>query len=146
MKEHLKYCLRNYFIIVTLINIAMFVLGKIFQPQRQFGYEIFLYPLLYGLLASIPNLILRERKEPTVRQFLIREAMGLALCIVILLTFMFAGNPVTKDLIIIASAVAASIVVIFVAVNVIIWVLDAKTAKDMTEDLMTFQAKVEGKG
>ena len=143
MKEHLKECFRSFFIIVALINIAMFVLGTIFEPEMRFGYEAYLYPILYGILGSIPNLILKERKEPTVLQYLIHEGIMTAMCIAILLTFMFAGRPVTPEITLMACGVAASIVVIVIAVNLITWMLDTKTARDLTNELKAFQEKQE---
>ena len=47
MKEHVKEILNSFFISVTLINIAMFILGILFRPEQRFGYEAYLYPLIY---------------------------------------------------------------------------------------------------
>ncbi len=139
MKEHLKECLRNFFIIVTCINVAMFVLGSIFQNGQQFGYEAFLYPILYGVLGSIPNLLMREKKEPTIKQYVIRQMLGALLCMALLFAFMFGGKPVTAHVIMIAGGVAMSVIAIFIVVDIVTWILDSKTAQDMTADLKALQ-------
>ena len=143
MKEHLKECLRNFFIIVTCINVAMFVLGSIFQNGQQFGYEAFLYPIIYGVLGSIPNLLMREKKEPTLKQYVIRQILGSLLCMALLFVFMFGGRPVTAQILMTAGGVAMSVIAIFIVVDIVTWILDSKTAQDMTADLKALQENSE---
>ena len=139
MKERLRETFRYFFIIVTLINLVMYILGLIFKPTQQFGYEAYIYPIIYALIGSIPNLLVPKKRVKTVKQTVIREFFMMILCIAMLLTFMFAGKPLTKELIIMASSVALSIIVIFVLVDIIVWILDSKTAKSLTNDLKAFQ-------
>ena len=141
MKDKLKNMLSSFFISVTLINIAMLVLGRLLRPDQQFGYEVFMYPLIYGLIGMIPALIVRGGKELTVRQTLIREAIRMVLTVVLLVAFIFGGNPIEKDTVITAVCVAVSVVIIYVGVVVIGWFLDKKTADQLTEDLIRFQEK-----
>lgn len=143
MKERIKDILNSFFITVTLINVAMLVLGKLLEPDQVFGYEAFMYPLIYGLIGTIPSIVIRDKKELSVKQELIRKVMNMLLIIVLMLAFMFGGREITSELIAAAVGVAISIVIIFVLVNLIIWWLDLKTAKDMTEDLIKYQEKQE---
>ena len=50
-KEHLRSVMSRFFVIVTLINLATFVMGEIFRPDDSFGYEAFLSPLIYAAIA-----------------------------------------------------------------------------------------------
>ena len=143
MKERIKEILNSFFITVTLINGAMLMLGKLLEPTQVFGYEAFMYPLIYGLIGTIPSIVIRDKKELSVKQELIRKVMNMLLIIVLMLAFMFGGREITSELIAAAVGVAISIVIIFVLVNLIIWWLDLKTAKDMTEDLLKYQEKQE---
>ncbi len=59
--------------IVTLINIAMFILGSIFRPDQRFGYEVLIAPLIYGVLSLIPYIIMYSKKELTIKQLYIRQ-------------------------------------------------------------------------
>ena len=59
MKDKLKNMLGNFFISVALINGAMLVLGLLLRPEQKFGYEVFMYPLIYGVIGTIPALITR---------------------------------------------------------------------------------------
>ena len=143
MKERIRDILNSFFITVTLINLAMLILGKLLEPEQVFGYEAFMYPLIYGLIGTIPSIVIRDKKEISVKQELIRKVLNMLLIIVLMLAFMFGGREITSELIAAAVGVAISIVIIFVLVNLIIWWLDLKTAKDMTEDLLKYQEKQE---
>ncbi len=144
LKEHFKECLRNYFIIVTGINLAVFILGSIFRPDQKLGYDAFLYPIIYGAITSIPNLLMVEKKEPTVRQTIFREFVGVVLISAIMLTTMFAGMKITRELIVIGCGIVVSVVCITVLVNVLSWILDSKKAESLTNDLVAFQNKING--
>ncbi|MEE3472598.1 MAG: hypothetical protein VZR24_18295 [Butyrivibrio hungatei] len=143
MKERIRDILNSFFITVTLINLAMLILGKLLEPEQVFGYEAFMYPLIYGLIGTIPSIVIKDKKELSVKQELIRKVMNMLLIIVLMLAFMFGGREITSELIAAAAGVSISIVIIFVLVNLIIWWLDLKTAKDMTEDLLKYQEKQE---
>ena len=139
MKERIREAAGSYFISVTLINAAMLILGSLLSPHQRFGYEAFLYPLIYGLIGIIPSLIISTDKELSVKQVVIRKVMQMLLIIVLLLAFMFGDDPLNRQTMAVAAAVALSVVVIYILVNVIMWMLDARTAKSMTEDLKRFQ-------
>lgn len=143
MKERIREAAGSYFISVTLINAAMLILGSLLSPHQRFGYEAFLYPLIYGLIGIIPSLIISTDKELSVKQVIIRKTMQMLLIIVLLLAFMFGDDPLNRQTIFMAAAVALSVVVIYILVNVIMWMLDARTAKSMTEDLKRFQQGLE---
>jgi len=144
LKDHLKECLRNYFIIVTGINLAVFILGMIFRPDQKLGYDAFLYPLIYGAITSIPNLLMVEKKEPTIKQSIFREIIGVILISAILLTTMFSGREIDGELIIISCGIVVSVICITLLVNVISWILDSKKAESLTNDLVAFQNKING--
>ena len=143
MKERIRDILNSFFISVTLINVAMLILGKILAPDQTFGYEAFLYPLIYGLIGAIPSLLIRSKKELSVMQVLVRKIMQVLLLIVLLLAFMFGGQKNTPELIAAAVGVSLSVIIIFVLVNLILWWLDLRTARNLTKDLLQFQQKQE---
>ena len=77
MKDHIKDNIMNFFIIVTLVNLVMFISGSILAPEMRFGYEAFIVPIIDGLLGIIPGIIMYSKRELTVRQMLIREVIQL---------------------------------------------------------------------
>ena len=139
MKERIKNIAGSFFISVTLINLAILILGKILRPEQQFGYEVFAYPLIYGVIGIIPALFVRSDKELTVKQAIIKEIAQMIMTVVAIVVFIFVGQPLTRDILITASAVALSIVIIYCLVVLIGWLMDLRTARVMTEDLKRFQ-------
>ena len=141
MKEHLQTQLAGFFISVTLINAAMFVLGLMLQPDLRFGYEAFAYPLLYGIIGSVPGLVMYSKKELTVKQTLIREFIQMMLIVALIIGFMFGRFNITSEHVPQIIGVSISVMIIFVLVHVFAWLMDLKTANKMTEDLKVFQAR-----
>lgn len=146
MKDKLRNILGSFFISVTLINIAMLVLGSLLMPEQQFGYEVFIYPIIYGVIGIIPALITRDGKELSVKQTLVKNAVQMLMTVALILAFIFGGHPVDHNLIKTAVFVAVSIVLIYAGVIAISWFLDKKTADEMTEDLVRFQNRSADKG
>ena len=144
MKEHLQTQLAGFFISVTHITAAMFILGLFFQPDLIFGYEAFAYPLIYGVIGSVPGLLMYSKKELTLKQTLIREFIQMCLIIVLIITFMFGRFKNIPELVPQIIGVSVSIVIIYVLVHFFGWLMDLKTAKVMTEDLKRFQQKASG--
>lgn len=141
MKERIREIAGSYFISVTLINIAIFATGMLFRPEQRFGYEAFLSPLIFGALTLIPTVIMYSRRELTVKQLLLRKGIQLLLDIVIVVGAIFAGNEVNRETETAALGVAASIVLVFGAVHGIEWLLERRTARDLTEQLVEFQRR-----
>ena len=139
MKERIKNIAGSFFISVTLINLAILILGKILRPEQQFGYEVFAYPLIYGVIGIIPALFVKSDKELTLKQAIIKEIVQMIMTVVAIVAFIFVGQPLTRDILITASAVALSIVIIYCLVVLIGWLMDLRTARVMTEDLKRFQ-------
>ena len=146
MKDKLRNILGSFFISVTLINIAMLVLGSLLMPEQQFGYEVFIYPIIYGVIGIIPALITRDGKELSVKQTLVKNAVQMLMTVALILAFIFGGHPVDRNLIMTAVFVAVSVVLIYAGVIAISWFLDKKTADEMTEDLVRFQNRSADKG
>ena len=62
-KEFIADCIRTFFTVVTLINIAMFLMGITMMPDVKFGYEGFIIPVIYGLAGTIPNLAIHMNRN-----------------------------------------------------------------------------------
>ena len=141
MKERFRDMAGSYFIAVTLINIAVFATGIMFRPEQRFGYEAFLSPLLLGALTVIPTMIMYSKKELTVRQLLFRKTIQLLLDIVIVIAVIFANEELNRDTVSAAVGVSVSIIIVFVAVHVIEWFLEKRTANELTAQLAEFQKR-----
>lgn len=144
-KEHLKSALKMFFIIVTLINAAIFILGKVFRPDDRFGYEVLLSPLIYAAISLIPMLCSYSKKELTLKQFIFREVLQLIAIEVILIGLGLGTEGLAPENLALTASFALSVLVIFVLVHLISWLLDLHAAKQINSDLKTFQSKFSDK-
>lgn len=144
-KEFFYSMLTSFFIIVTLINVAVFILGSMFLPNAEFGYEAFLYPLIYGVFSLIPYVILYSKKELTLKQMIIRKVLQLICIEAILVSIVFGMEAFNKEFTAMVLMFCLSIFVIFVLVHLVTFVLDSQTAKKLTEDLHKFQNIADNK-
>lgn len=141
-KEHVKSVMSYFFVIVTLINVATFILGELFRPDERFGYEAFLSPLIYAAVAVIPMLCMYSKKEFTIKQQMIRELLLLAAIEIILIFFSLGADSLDPGNLVLTVSFALSVLIIFILVGVIGWLLDWKTAKKLNADLKLFQNRV----
>lgn len=141
-KEHLKSVMSLYFVIVTLINAATFILGEIFRPDERFEYDAFLSPLIYAAIALVPMLCMYSKKELTLKQHIVRELLQLISIEVILIFFGLGSKSLEPENIALTASFALSVFIIFVLVYVIAWLLDIKLAKQLNSELKSFQSRV----
>lgn len=139
MREHLKNNLMSFFIIVTLVNIAIFLSGMILAPDEKIGYTAFIVPVIDGVLGIIPGLVMYSKRELSVKQMAVREVIQLISIELIIFLFMFGFSGVSAEQVPRLIVVIGSVAVVFVAVKVIMYLFDFRTARKMTDELKLFQ-------
>ena len=144
-KEFVLDLLRTYFIVVTLINAAMWIMGVSldFVPENQFGYEAFAAPLIYGLAGCLPEVVLYSKRELKVKELIVRKVLQFFLVEVLVLMAAFygsEGNWRSPELI---GSVAFSIFIIYVLATLFDWLQNYIAALRMTEELVQFQKKLK---
>lgn len=140
-REFFKSVAATYFVIVTLIVFAMYLLGMLFHPDETLTYEAFLSPLLYGVLGVLPAFVMYSKKELTVRQFIVRKVLQLICIEVLLVCFGFGVKIMSLDNISLLLSYVLSVLIIFVLANVIMFLLDANQARQLNTDLEEFQKR-----
>lgn len=142
-KEFILDCIRTFFTVVTLINVVMFLLGLYFMPEKQFGYEAFIVPVLYGLAGTLPNVVLYSKRELKIGELIVRKIIQIVLIEILVLfaAFFGAGEQVRK--VEIVGSTAVSILVIYVIATLLDWLQNFLAAKQMTEELKKFQESVQ---
>lgn len=141
LKEILIEFMMAFFVCTACICILEGILGIFFMPQQRFGYEAFFSPPLFGFFSVLFGLVTRSKKEMSMAGVLVRQVIHLAL--IELLVFGLndmAGNQFETALNI---ALACSIAVIFVMVNVVLYINDRRSAMQFNEQLKQFQEKKE---
>ena len=139
MREHIKNNLMSFFIIVTLVNIAIFICGIVLAPDEKLGYTAFIVPVIDGLLGVIPGLVMYSKRELTVRQMIVRDIIQLLSIELIILVFTFGFSGFSNVDVSKFLAIVLSVAFVYVGVVVIMYLLDFRTAKKMTDDLKACQ-------
>ena len=145
MKEYIKDNLINFFIIVTMVNIVIFICGSLFAPDQNITYTAFIVPIIDGILGSIPGLIMYSKRELTVKQMIIREVIQFFMVEIIILLFSFGFSGFRIENLNMMAIVALSVAAVYISVWVIRFFLDSRKAKKMTDDLKMFQKSLSGK-
>ena len=139
MREHIKNNIMSFFIIVTLVNIAIFICGIVLAPEEKLDYTAFIVPVIDGILGVIPGLIMYSKRELSVKQMIVRDIIQLICIELIIMVFSFGFTPITSISIPRIFAVIGSVAFVYVGVVVIMYLLDFRTAKKMTDELKAFQ-------
>lgn len=142
-KEFVMDCLRSFFAAVTLINVAICVLGLIMAPEETVGYDAFMVPLIYGLLGTLPNIVMYSKRELKVRELIIRKVIQLILVEVLVLFAAVCGVDDLSGRIPSLLGMAVSILVIYLMISLIGWSHNALMAKRLERDLVKFRQSVE---
>ena len=135
--------LMGFFVAVTCICAGMAILGLLFEPDTRFGYGGLLSPLIYGALTMLPALATYSKRELSIRGALVRKLLELAMIELIVLLTLYSFGSLTS--ILMATSVALSVLVIYITVNLVLWVSDRKTAKAFNEALLKMQQDNAGR-
>lgn len=138
-KAFLKRCLMEYFIITTCVTAAIAVLGQSLDPTARFGYEGYLSPLIFGFISLIPSFVTYSRRELSFRQTVVRKVLHVIVLEAMLIAFgLWIGilrNPAE------ASFFGLAVFVVYIAVNLISWLLDKKEASELNRTLKSLQGR-----
>lgn len=142
-KEFILECIRTFLTVVTLINVVMFFLGLYLMPEARFGYEAFAVPLIYGLVGTLPNLVMYSKRELKVGELVVRKIIQFILIEVFVLFTAFYNSVEEARTMELIGSTAISIFVVYVIATLLDWVQNYLAAKQMTEELQRFQCKVQ---
>lgn len=129
----MKKNLRDYFIIVTGINVAMAILGLNYEADKTIGYEAFLSPLIIGAVAVFPSLVMYSAKELSLKQMLLRRGLHLVVLELTLTGFGYLAGFFTDNTILLPFILIVLLVYVFTLV--FNWILDSRTAKEINRGL-----------
>ena len=129
----MKKNLRDYFIIVTGINVAMAILGLNFEVNKTIGYEAFFSPLIIGAVAVLPSIVMYSAKELSLKQMLLRRGLHLVVLEITLTGFGYLAGFFTDNTILFPFILIVLLVYVFTLV--FNWILDSRTAKEINRGL-----------
>ena len=139
LKRFLIDMLILFFMLSTLITIAVSVSGSIFDAEASFGYGAMLAPLEYAAMCTLPMLVMWSKRELTPKEVLIRKAIMLVLVEAVIMICAFTSSVIDTGRPSIVFTLIGIVFVIFVLSNIFGWLKDSVTARGMNRDLERFQ-------
>ena len=140
-KELLIRALRLYTLLVTLITVALIILGRLLDRDRVFSYEAFISPLFYALIGTVATVITRSDKELSVRSLIIRKVISLLLIEGAIIWIALNADTIPTEKSWVVPGLALGVFVVFVLTHVILYYIDRKEAEKLNADLARYQEK-----
>jgi len=113
------------------------IIGYLYESERQFGYELFLSPLIFSLIATLPSLIEYSKNELSIRSLLIRKFIHLVVLEILILSVLIGFEIIkTVDM---GISLSIGILIIDVSVRVIEWINDKRTADEINSSIKSFK-------
>ena len=134
--------INTFFIIVTLVSVAMGVSGLIFAPDAAFSYGILFSPVIFGLLSVLPHFVFYSKKELSFKAQILRAILHLFLLEILLVSFVMIVNKISFINMI---PIIIAIFIVDVLVHLISWGLDCRLAASLNESLKQLQTQNGGR-
>ena len=138
VKEFIISRVQIFFFLVTLILTASAVMGLVYQPDMELRYYHFFSPILIAACCVLPTCVTYYKKEPTVRQYIIRQIIELSLIELVVMLFITPPEGIEKPLFYIV--LGAVIAVIYLLTMVMMWLQKVQQSKKLTEQLHNLQS------
>jgi len=138
--DFLKRQLMNFFIISTCIAATMALLGNAFMPQTRLDYLALLAPLAYGLLCTLPSLLLYAPRDLSSGQLLARKAAH-RLLIIAAVCGVMAANGLRDPLVF--ALLALSVLAISAIVEAVNWLQSSREARQLNQQLQAMRLTAE---
>ena len=125
--------------LTTLITVAIYLLGSLYDGQARFGYEAFLSPLFYAGCCVLPSLVTWSRRELSPREWILREALQFLLTEAVMLVIAFRSPAIDTSRPAVVLGIAGSVLVIYLLVFLFSWLVNSARAKQVNAELREFQ-------
>ena len=139
-QSKLSEMMMAFFVSTACITILEGIMGMLFFPDEELTYKAFFAPPVMGLFSVIFGFVTWSKKELTIKETLLRRGIHLLLieCLVFGLNYVEGIIFPFK----VAISLILGIAVVFVAVYVVLWVNDSRSAKRFNKKLREYQKKV----
>ena len=139
LKRFLVNRLILFFILSTLIAVAVSLIGSAFDADASLSYGSLLMPMEYAALCMLPTLVTFSRRELSPKALLLRKAWMLLLLEAVILFIAFTSPGIDTGSAGVVLTIAGSVLVIFVLANFLLWLKDSAEAKTLNRDLEKFR-------
>lgn len=131
--DKLAQAAKLYFMLVTFIIILLMILGSVFDSDRTLGYSAYASPLIYAAIGVLPVFLPTPKHELSLKGIIIKRAIELGIIETITLLLVFSSDNIPTENKGVAWSIAIGIVVIYIIVNVIEYLYEAKKAAELNE-------------
>ena len=128
-----------FFMLTTLITIAIFVIGSAFDADARFGYAAMMTPLRYAACCVLPTFVTYSRRELKKKELIARMALELVLIEAVMLFFAFTSPVIDTNRISVVLVIAGSVFIIYVMARLFSWLRESAEARVLNEDLQRFR-------
>ena len=128
-----------FFLLSTLITVAVSLIGLLFDGDMRFGYREMLIPIEYAALCMLPTLVTWSKRELSPKALLVRKALMLILIESVILFIAFTSDVIDTSRVEVVLAIAGSVLAIFVLVHLFMWLKETAEAKKLNRELEAFQ-------
>ena len=128
-----------FFMLTTLITIAICVIGSAFDADARFGYAAMMTPLRYAACCVLPTFVTYSRRELKKKELIARMALELVLIEAVMLFFAFTSPVIDTNRISVVLVIAGSVLIIYVMARLFSWLRKSAEARVLNEDLRRFR-------
>ncbi len=128
-----------FFMLSTLIGIAIALIGSAFDGEAHYGYDILLAPIKYAALCLLPTFVTWSPRELSAKEMLVRKALMLILLETVILFLAFRSPTIDTGSTRVVLSMAGSVLAIFLLANLFLWLKDSVEARKLNQDLTRFQ-------
>lgn len=133
-----------FFMLSTLITIAVSAIGSALDPGARFGYDALLSPLFYAACCVIPTFVTYSRRELTPKELVGRMVLEWILIEAVVLYIAYSSPVIDTGRISVVLTLAVSVFVIYLLSRLISWLQDSAEARKLNDELLRFQKESGG--
>ena len=141
-KEFLLMHLQVFCVLVTLIYAASLIVGLIAVPDQSIRYYQLVGPFITAALCMLPACITYFKKEPNLKQYIIRHIIQFAMIEGIVLWMI--DPPEGSNKVLFYVAIGVIVLVIYALTKLTIWLQKYMQSKKLTEQLKVLQQGESG--
>ena len=138
-KEFLISRVRLFFFLTTMILAATAVLGGFLAPEQQLMYYNLYSPIIIAALCVLPTCVTYFKKEPTVRQYIIRDLLELALIEAVVLFLISPPKQYSGNKVVFYIILGTAVMFIYLIAMLMMWLQKKLESEKLTEQLRQLQ-------
>jgi len=143
IKEFLMRRIYLYFVLVTLITVAIMFMGIIFDGERTFGYDSLASPLIFAAFSIMPTFVMYSSKELSIKQVIVRKLIQFVMIEGIVIAIACLSPVIDSNNIGILMLLSLIVLVIYILVNAAMWLQNYMLAKKLTEEIIQYQENIQ---